>query len=158
MRTSRRSLLALASLVPFTFIAGCAVSSTSQLQTVVSDINLIATSLNAALPAFAAISGITPTALAKVQSAVADLVAVASAAGTADTATQMQPLVQRVESDVNSVVSALAGLPLPPQLSVPIEAASVLLPVIEAAVGVVVTSTTNSTMTAAQARAVLQSH
>lgn len=130
---------------------------------VASDVGLIATAFQAALPNFAKIVGISPTQLATINADVTDLVQVSGEIAKVAGDNQAQPLVQRVEGDVNGIVGVLAGLPLPAPISTALEAAGVLLPVIEAAVGLVVTPPTatalyaaHSHMTPDQARAVLE--
>jgi hypothetical protein len=48
------------------------------------------------------------------------------------TATASAPVIQQIETDLNGVVTALAGLPIPPPYSTYVQAAAVLLPVVEA--------------------------
>jgi hypothetical protein len=71
-----------------------------------------------------------------------------------------QPLVTKLETYVNAFVSAAAGIPLlPPSIQLALQAASILLPVIEVAVGLVLPSAPKAsaaTMTPAQARLVLK--
>jgi len=75
----------------------------------------------------------------------------------AATTATAQPVVSRVEADVNAVIAVLAGLPLPAPLPTVLEAASVLLPIIEAAVGMTtLVGITPATMTPRQARAALR--
>jgi len=58
--------------------------------------------------------------------------------------------VQIVERDVNTIVGALAGLPnLPPNVSTILTAATVLLPVLEASVGIVAPAAAPGTAAAA---------
>jgi hypothetical protein len=64
-----------------------------------------------------------------------------------------------IEADVNALVASLAGLPLPPPAPTVLQAAEVLLPVVEAAVGLILPQppvTARAAMTAAEARLVLK--
>lgn len=110
------------------------------LATVAADANLIAGGLKGVLAQLGplnipgldtAILGKAATAIAGIQTVAASLTGVTSTAAA-------QPLVQKIESYVNVVVSALASLPLPPPISTAIQAAAILLPIIEIAVGLAV--------------------
>lgn len=157
---TRRQLLAGAAAFPFVAaLAGCAgtTAAGSALQQAISDAGLIATGLAGALKQLAAASFSAPI-LVKATTAVADIQAAVAALASAASATAAQPLVQRIGADVNAVVGVLAGLPLPAPVSTALTAASVLLPVIEAAVGIVVSAVAphaQSAMTPAQARRAL---
>jgi hypothetical protein len=114
---------------------GCAnVTPTQVVTTAATDVSTIATGLAGA---FAGISGVP----AAVTTALTDLSNEASALETASTQAQQQTDVQQVETDVNAIVKAASAIPgLPANVTVALTAAQVLLPVIEAAVNMVVTS------------------
>jgi len=109
------------------------------LQLVATDISTIATGLNTALNNPAVVAAIPGGVLpAKVSEALTDLMTVSQAAAAAPDAAAMKGSVSIVESDVNVIVGALAGLKLPPPAPTILLAATVLLPAIEVAVGIVV--------------------
>ena len=133
--------LPIVALVGALALAGCSSSpstTTTTLLTVANDVSLLATGLNNALSQPAVVALIPPTIEPKIQAALDDLtnLAVTVAKSTSSTATQAS--VTTVENDVNTIVAALAGLPLPPPAPTILTAAEVLLPVIEAAVGLLV--------------------
>lgn len=69
---------------------------------------------------------------AKVQALLAQAQTLDNSLSGSMAATQSAPIVQQIETDLNGVVTALAGLPLPPPYNTYVSAAAVLLPVIEA--------------------------
>jgi len=139
----------LAALLLGTALTACTTATAPvTLQSVAVDISLISTSFNTALsnPAVAAAINIPPT----VKTALEDLTTVANAAASAPDAAAMKGSVQIVERDVNTIVGALAGLPnLPPNVSTILTAATVLLPVLEASVGIVAPAAAPGTAAAA---------
>lgn len=145
--------------------AGCsAVSPAQDISQAVSDLQLIAQSFTAALPAFSRIVGINSQSLSQIQSWIANITAAASGIASAANAAAAQPFVQQVESDLNAIVGALSGLPLPAPISTVLAAAGVLLPVVEAAVGLALPPSSPARslaarrpMTPDQARAALRS-
>lgn len=152
----RRTLLAGAASLVATSLAACA-TGTPTPATVAGDVNLIATAFAAVLPSFASIPGISAPTTASINQAIGDLQVVATAIVSAATTAAAQPVVRRVEVDVNAIIAVLAGLPLPAPISTVLEAALVLLPVIETAVGMTtLVGITPATMTATQARTVLR--
>lgn len=69
------------------------------------------------------------TALALLQTVAADI-------KTASSTAAQQPLVQKIESYVNTIVGALAVIPLiPPPISTILQAAMIVLPILESVVG-----------------------
>lgn len=146
---------------------GCSLlqgGSGTSISQVVSDLQLIAQSLTAALPSFSKIVGIPPATLSKIQDWVAQIVAAAQGVASAASAAAAQPYVQQVESIINAILGALAGLPLPTSVETVLAAVGALLPVIEVAVGLVAPQGTpvasmaaRHPMSAAQARMVLRS-
>lgn len=136
-------------------LAACQTGNTT-LAVVAQDVSTIASGLLGVLPNLPA--NIVPAAtMAKVGEAVADLQKLAAQLSSTATTTAAQPIVQQVEADVNTIVDALAAFPIPPPYSTAIQAAAVLLPVIEVAVGFVVPAkTASASMTADQARAALR--
>jgi len=152
----RRTLLGGATALAATMLAACA-AGTMTPATVADDVTLITTAFTAMLPTLASTPGISAAATASVDQAVVDLQSAAAAVAAADTTVSARPVVVRVEANVNAVIAVLAGLTLPAPISTILEAVSVLLPVIEAAVGLTApVGTEPGTMTPAQARAVLR--
>jgi len=124
-------------------LAGCSSSTTGTvplvtLQTVANDVSLLATGLNNALSQPSVVALIPPTIEPNIKVALDDLTSLASTIAASTSAGATKASVTTVENDVNTIVAALAGLPLPPPTPTILTAAEVLLPVIEAAVGLVV--------------------
>ena len=122
-------------------LAGCSSSTSTTpttLQTVANDVSLLATGLNNALSQPSVLALIPPTIEPNISAALADLTTLATTVANSTSSTATQASVTTVENDVNTIVAALAGLPLPPPAPTILTAAEVLLPVIEAAVGLVV--------------------
>jgi hypothetical protein len=147
-----------------TALAGCQTTDQS-IGTVVADVNSIAGAFAALLPQLASLTGMTPDVMGTVSQAIASLQAVATSLGTVTTVAAAQPLIRKVETYVNAVITALALVPLiPPPISTILQAAAVLLPVIEALVNMVVTQPAAvprsvrilASMTTDQARIVLR--
>lgn len=137
----RRHFLALA---PSVALGGCLTGPDQAIATVANDAKLIASGLQGVLVQLGNlnVAGLTPAILATVGSAVTNLQAVADAIAGVATNAAAQPLVQKIETYVNTIVSALAVLPLPPPISTALQAAAILLPIIEAAVGMVLPAST----------------
>jgi hypothetical protein len=145
---NRRHVLIGTSTMFVALLIGCA-RSPDVPATVATDAGLIASGLAGAFKDISAVPG--PAAVA-----LADLASVAQALGDADTIASAQPLVQRVEADVNAVAAAVGALSLPPSAASAIQAAQVLLVVIEAGVNLSVTASgARGAMTPEQARLVL---
>lgn len=127
-------------LAPLAILAACANSGTPvTVQSVSQDVTLIATGLNNALSAPSVTALIPAATLPKIQQALSDLNSLATQVAASPSAAAQKGSVAVIEQDVNTIVSALAGLPgLPPNVSTILTAATVLLPVIEVAVGLVV--------------------
>lgn len=146
---------------------GCATAN-QVASTVAQDASLIATGLKGALANLGALNipGLTADKVMTIGLAVAGLQTVATSLLMATTTAVAQPLVQQIETDLNAIVGALAGLPLPPPISTALQAAAILLPVIETAIGMVLPPTAPATpaarlaasvtMTADQARLILK--
>lgn len=126
---------------------------------VLTDINLEASGLANALPMLAAQHSIPPATVGQAEALVAKVQAAAATMSATVTSAQAQATGTQIETDVNGLVSLLAGMPLPPAISGVLQAAVVLLPIIEAGVGMVVpVGASPSAMSAAQARMVLAAH
>lgn len=148
---NRRSFLLSATAVAgAAALAGCATGSPVTPASVTADIVLIANSLAGVLGQVKGV--VVPTA---VTDALADLQAVAKAIGAADTVAAAQPLVLRVEADVNAVAGAVAAIPGPMQIWA--SDAVILLPVLESAVNLLVPASVGAgERTPYQARAELR--
>lgn len=164
----RRRLLALTPAAAIA-LAGCAggapgAPSAQNVAVAIQDVGLIATGLGNALPQLAALNvpGLTPQVLATCKTALLGIQACAQAIKGATTPEAAQPTVAQVETYLNAIVGALAGLPLPPPINTALLAATILLPLIEAAVNMAVPPSTTlpapaatPAMTPDQARGVL---
>ena len=149
-------------------VTACAGKTVDQVVvTVAADASTIANGLTgvlAQLGPLASTYGISGATMALIGTAVAGLQSVATQVSGATTAASAQPMVQKIETYVNTIVSALAGLPLPPPISTALMAAAILLPVIESAVGLIINSASPGarlsaaapTMTPDQARLILK--
>ena len=159
---NRRNLLTAAAVIaPAALLAGCATGQTASQVTaqVLTDINLEASGLANALPLLTAAKGIPAAIVAKAQAIIARIQVAAASMSAQVTSAQAQATVTQIETDVNAVVGLLAGMPLPPAISGVLQAAVVLLPLIEAGVGLAVpVGAAPSAMSAAQARMVLAAH
>lgn len=158
MMMRRTAVLALGGL-PLAACGGTPVSDQG-VQTAAQNAVLIANGLQGVVSQLAnlvpPIPGLTLPVLATITNGVADIKAVAQAIGTASSQTTAQPLVQKLEGYVNGVVGALAVLPLPPPILLGVQAAAVLLPVIELAVNLALPPGASApTMTVAQAQQAL---
>lgn len=146
-----KHVLAGASALVLALLAGCATTQTPA--TVANDVALEAQSLSAVIPQLTAAGVVVPV---KATDALADLHNVAALIAATDSVGAAQPLVIRVEQDVNAFVGAMAGMPLPPPIPTVLQAAVVLLPIIESEVNLVVPAkAAPSGMSPAQARLVL---
>jgi len=115
---------------------------TIPLSTIIADTQLIAGAVQTATSTLSLFPGINPTMVANVNTAVSALQATLAALQTATTATAAQPLIQQVEAAINAIVGAVAGIPgLPLEVTLALDAAIILLPIIEAAVNQIVTPT-----------------
>lgn len=142
--------------------AGCTTAQTTVAQTVVNDVDMTAKAFETVLPNFAKIAGINAATVATIYGWIGNITTVARQIVAGMSQSAAQPLVQQIESDVNNIVGVLSTLPLPPTIMTVVDAAAVLLPVIEAAVGLVTPAsmqmrTAHAGMTPDEARAALTS-
>lgn len=159
MNVSRRALFAaIPAFGAVGALAGCATLTAAQVTTqVVQDVNTVAVGLSAEIPALQSLNVI-PAAVATVATTlINDVKTVAATISTSLTTTAAQPLVSKIEGNVNALVTLLASFPLPTNISLVLKAAVVLLPVIETSIGLVVPAAASKTMTPAQARQILLS-
>lgn len=152
----RRLLLLGLAALPAATLAGCA-SGPAVAPDTINDINLIATALKALMPQLGQVAGLSAAAMDTATQAIMDIQAAADAVTTADAIAAAQRLVVRIASDVSAVIDALSAAELPDALGRALQAASVLLPIIEAAVGLAAPAgAATGVMTPAQARAALR--
>lgn len=152
----RRILLAGLAALPAASLTGCA-SGPAVTPSTINDVNLIATALRALMPQLGLVTGLSTTVIDTATQAIVGLQSAADAVATADTLAAARPIVVRIASDVSAVISALSAVELPEALSRALQAAAVLLPIIEAAVGLAAPAgAATSAMTPAQARAALR--
>lgn len=138
---SRRALLATTALVPAAALVACAGTTVPQaLQQAAQDVLLIDNAFVAILPDLGPL--LSASTLAIVQQAVTGIQSVAAAITGATTIASAQPLVIQLESDINAIVGAVAGLNLPGTIGQVITAASILLPVIEVALNMILPAPT----------------
>jgi hypothetical protein len=155
----RRHFLTL--LAGTTALTAC-VSNTT-LDAIASDITDIAQGFLGVTPIIAAIPGLASSALASISDAVGNLQQIAEKVRQAVSTIAAQPLVQQVETNLNAIIAVLANVPaLPPVIQVVLQAATILLPLIEAAVNLVIpprlaARAAATHMSPDQARAVLRS-
>lgn len=153
----RGVVLGVLAALPMVALVGCAGQSASQVSArVVADVQLEANGLSNALTLLKAQKNIPPATLAKVAVFISGVQAAAASLQTTTALTSAQSTVIQIESNVNGVVSALTALPLPPTLSAVLEAATVLLPVIESGVNLAVpVGTPKGSMGVGEARLIL---
>lgn len=159
MNLSRRTALAAVPAIGAAgLLAGCANLTAAQVTAqVVQDVNTIAVGLSAEIPALQALSVIPAAVATSAITLINDVKAIAASVSSSLTTTAAQPLVLKIEGNVNALVTLLASFPLPSQISLVLKAAVVLLPVIESAIGLAVPAAASQSMTPAQARQVLLS-
>lgn len=156
MNITRRAAL-MGSIVLPLGVAACAGKTAAQVgQTVVSDVQLIGNALSASLPALAVVSGLSASAVSSIQAAIGQIGTIGQQIVAGMTVAQGQPLVQQIETDFGTVLGIVSGLPLPGGISQVIAAVQILLPVVEAAVGMAVAAGAPAgAMTPAKARLIL---
>jgi hypothetical protein len=137
---TRRNLLRLAATTALVapLVAACTAQQIATIaQNVVNDAGLVASGLSGILPTIAAITGISATTVSSITSIAQDIASAASSITAAMSQAEAQGPVQTIEAGVDSFVQALGGISLPSAVSQVIQAAQVLLPAIETAVGIV---------------------
>lgn len=120
-------------------VAACGTATNTQIATIAGYASTIAGGLKGALPTIAGVVGINPATETTIATAVGDLQVVAAQLQTAASASAAQPLVQQIETDVNTIVASAAKIQgLPSDVQLALEAAQVLLPPMEQVIGMVV--------------------
>lgn len=121
-------------------LAACTLSPSIEtvLHTAIDDVEAIAAGFLGVLPQIGTVIGISAKLVAEVGAAIGDLQTLATQIEAVTNTTTAQPIVQQIEAKVNIVIEMLAALPLPPSVQLALQAASILLPLIEAAVHLLV--------------------
>jgi hypothetical protein len=131
----RNFLIATTAIVPITGCSTIAQTFDSKLSLLVSDVTLIANGVSSLLPTIGSIAGLSDTVKSTIQLAIDGIREVANQIKGVTSTAAGQPWIQKLETYLNAIVSALSMLPLPPQVSVILQAATVLLPILETIVG-----------------------
>jgi hypothetical protein len=133
--------------------------STAGLQALIQDVQLVDAGLQAAAAGLGAAAGLNSAQIASINAALAAVHAAAGSVGKSTDLTGAATVnsVKAFAVALNTVVGVTAGIPiLPPEWKVGLEAASALLPIIEAAVGIVSSADADRPAIApAQARLIL---
>lgn len=136
---TRRQIVAGGAFGSILLAAGCSGQANQTAQTVtqqvVSDVNTVAKALNDALPYMQSLLGSSSAAAVAVAQKVAAIVTAAGQVTITTLQNAANPIVQQMQSDYNSVVTALKGFSLPSVLQEVVTDAGILLPFIEGAVG-----------------------
>lgn len=152
----RRSIL----IGSFALLVGCnnPPGTNKTVAQVANDVNVIAAGLQGVLTQLGPMTGINSDTLIKVSTAIAGIQSIAKSISQVSDVASAQPLVQQLETYLNTIVSVLAAVPfLPPPVTMALQAASILLPVIETLLGMFVSAKPMlSTMTPDQARLILK--
>lgn len=158
----KKIILAAAAALLMTSVTACTPDgqlSNQAVSVVAQDVAIIANGLQGTIPALNAAGVIPAEKVAGVSQAIANLQALSSALATTASLSAAQPIVQQVELDVNAIVSALVGIKgLPQNVTLALVAAQVLLPVVETAVGMVISTPPKAVhyaMSPNEARAIL---
>lgn len=125
-------------------LSSCALfsGSSAPVAVVVSAVEVLDTEIQNVLMALQSISPaptwLTAALIAQVQQIVSEVNQVATAIGSVTTTASAQALVQQLETYISTLVNALAGLPLPPPISIYVQIAAVIMPLLFAIVGLVI--------------------
>jgi hypothetical protein len=161
MTPNRRKVLMLLGAAAPLALAACSATSTTSGSTVaaqvVSDIGLIGSGLSGALPGLVS-AGLPAANIASVTSLVNNIVQTAAGVSTSLSTTAAQPAINQIIGVVGQI-AAIAGPALPPPWGEALTAAEILLPVVAAAVGLVLPSAAAgaAAMSPDQARLILTS-
>ncbi len=146
-------------IAPLALAACSAMPASSTLAMVAEDVKNIGFGLSKAFDRLLALNvqGFTADLITTCQTALGNIMAAADVIASLASVSDAQPVVQRIEGYVNTFVGTLSAFPLlPAEIKTALVAASVLLPVVEAAVNLVVAPRAQPTMTADQARIALK--
>jgi hypothetical protein len=159
---SRRNLVALSACV-VGLLACSRPDVNPALGAVAEDVETIASGLRGALSGLGGVAGIAPSTVAAIGAAVADLRPISGQLAKAASTEAAQALVRQADADVNAIIAALQGVPaLPQKIQLALTAAAVLLPSVDASVGLIMPTNaataarrTTVPMTQDMARAIL---
>lgn len=131
----RRTVLA--ALAPFAFVAmlvGCAGTTSVTPYQVITDANTLIVALKTSTQALAAQvpPAIPADQAARIEGLLEQAQVLTNSLSGSTAATAAAPVVQQIETDLNGVVTTLAGMHLPAPYGTYVQAAAVLLPVLEA--------------------------
>jgi hypothetical protein len=131
---SRRTLVSSTTMGAVVFMGACAGTGTTPAQIVTDVQNAVSALASSFSTVLAQAPNVVPaTTAATITSALAQASAVLGSLSTNLTANAAAPLVQQIESALNTVISAAAAVPLiPPPFSTALGAAAIVLPIIEA--------------------------
>jgi hypothetical protein len=94
-------------------------------------VSTIAGELEAVVPGVAGLVGASPALVSEIEAGIDGLKTTAAALASADTSAAAGSLMDRVETDANAVLAALAALPLPPAIAIPMRIVQVMVPTLE---------------------------
>src|SRR5690348_4164343 len=134
----RRAILGAVIAAPLVLLASCAAQTTTA--QVAADVSRVAESLTLVLPQIGALNHVPADKLAMMTAAVADLQTAAGQLAIADASASNAALALRIETDMETALSALTPLMgiLPPEVKTVVLSIEVLAPVIETALGLAV--------------------
>ena len=153
----RRSLLrSVLMAAPVVALAGCTSAEIAKVtNTVVTDAKLLSNGFEAMLTSLASVGAIPQSIVSAVDSYLAKALSFASSINADMTQNEAAGPVAQIGSAVSSVITGLAAYKLPANVEAVLKAIQTLLPVIEAAVGLLGSTAVATGLTVAQARAVL---
>jgi len=129
---------------------------------VVEDIQLIGSGLSGALSGFETITGIAPATVTKIEGYVAAIEKAASSVATTVATNIAQPIATQIATDFAALEAALSGTLLPVVIQDVLSAVKVLLPYVEAGVGILTAASVKAAeetgMTVGEARLILKAH
>ena len=138
------------------FLLGGCVNGQFSVGAAANDADAIATGLAQAVKDLRTGNALSAAQMAQIDTALADVQATSAALAKAASQTQAQSLATQIAGDVNAIVAAASAIPtLPPPVPEVLAAADVMLPVLEADVGIQAPLGAAPGMSVAQARALL---
>lgn len=154
--TRRQMLIGLGSAAALPLLAACqGAAAPTNLSQALADLSTLASGLSGVLPSLSSIAGIPADVLKRAQTIIPQISQVAGSVSGAASASALQSPVKQIETLVNSLVSAVTPfVAAVPTVGPIFAAASVLLPVIETAIGMVVPPSAGP-MSPAEARLIL---
>src|SRR5271170_7132736 len=111
---------------------------------VVEDIKLVGSGLGGALSDFEALTGVEPAVIAEIQNYIGTIEKSAESIATTIETNIAQPIATQIATDFAALQGVLAGVTLPAALQSILNAVKVLMPYIEAGVGILTAGTVNA--------------